>query len=445
MFIIDYIWIQNTKQCKLQSQINIVEVPDTDELTNDNIQQIPLLKLKEIILKPVYIVKNPFTTNKNNSYLAICEQFTENSKSNNRLQCEFTLTKHYDGKYYFDLTQEFIIDDQKMKLLKMDTTSLSVGDYFSTHREFIDKFLHIMLDLNLPITTLYSTNLNNWEYKICNTLGTQTADIVWLSRYILYRLSESYTFMIKFRNLTITIDDINNVTQSETDPYLTISVTISTINRVKTESEIERIKQSDKKDIMKEQLLLKESILNESMALHSQLEEKYTIQDLEQRELQELEKLNRLKEHQQHISQLRYEARLIEDERIAREERVKIELLKRQEQQDKEKLLILQEQDEVRRMEENKRIQDAELERLHILKEEISVKKSKKMLHTELSNILKEKEEMNVRLKQLAEDEKRDKEQMRTTLMEQREKDELEKLEKLMDKEYQKSKQLNPE
>jgi hypothetical protein len=441
MFVIDYIWIHDIKQCKLRSQTKIIDLLDTEinELTNDHLHLIPLLKRNDIVLKPVYVVKNPFSKNEN-AYMALCEQFTENTASNNRLHCDLTLTKHYKGEYYFNITQEILINDPKFKVLKMDVDALTTGDYFSQHREFIDEFVHILVSLGIPIDTIYSMNINRWEYKISNTLGTHTADLIWLTRYILYRLSESYPFMVKFSTLSVMINDISNKSKSDRDPYLTISTMISTLHNVRSQQEMEKIKNSKKKDLLKEQLLLKDQILRESEVLQREMEESHEMNDLERRDLEELERLNRLKEHQQYVAQLRYETRLVEDQKIAREEKMKIELMKREEQTEKERLMVLQTEDENNRLKQKRQIQDAELERLRILKMEVDAKKSKKMLHSELSDILNEKTKMNEQMKIAEEAALRDKERVKDRLKQEKDAAEMERLEKMMDTEYNKSK-----
>jgi hypothetical protein len=440
MFVIDYIWVQDVKKSLIQSQTSIVSIPEVTNstLTNEYIANVPLLKLpNQNILRPVYLTENPFSSC-SNSYIVLCDLFKgKDDVSNNRLHCDLTLTKHYEGTYNFDVTQHFCIDDPKFKVLKIDTQSLSVGNYFSHHREFTDKFLNICLQLGISITHLSSKNLNQWMYTVSSVMGTEAGDIVWITRYLLYRLSESYQFQVKINNLVIALNDISNNSKFNTDPYLTLSVMVSTIHKVKSKAEIEKL--GTTKSQLTEQLTLKNSILEESEILQLQLEETYNIAHLEKQELHELEKLNRMKEHQQYINKIRHETRIAEDERIERESRIHMELIKRKEREEQEMLLLSQEEEELSRLEHQQRIEDAELSRMRLLKEEKGVAESKKKIHGELAKLLQERKEFE-RLEQ----EKKEKEdEDRLSIEIQREEKELLDLEAKIEEENERQKQID--
>lgn len=439
MFTLEYIWIQNIQHCHLRSATRILQIPKIKKLTNDNIQDIPVCKIDTITLKPAYVIRNPFTKNKK-GYLVLCEQF--NGEINNRIQCDLTLNKHYHGSYYFELNQEFYVDDPQVKKTKQNTASHIVGDFFSNHRDFIDTFVKVAVDTGLPISFVRSKSLNNWEFIMSDVMNTYSADVIWMSRYLLYRLSESQNFNIKFRNLVITFDGISTTCKCDTDPYLSISVMISMICKQKSQQELEKMKKENRRSMMEEQLMIKDEILKEAEKLQNELNEQFEIDELQKKEQEELERLNKMKEHQQLITQLRHEARLKEDERIAREEKIRIEMMKRQEQEERERVQLEEEKAENERLAAIKKIEDAELERLRRLKAEIKEKKQKEQIHEELEQMAKEKERINEELRKREEDERRQKEEKQKELQKKKEQQEMERLEKLMEDEFKRSKNM---
>ena len=405
MFVIEYIWIHDVKTSNIQSQTSIVAIPECVTLSNENVGSIPLLKLQnKHILRPVYVTNNPFSSC-SNAYIALCEIYKgddNTTDTNNRLHCDLTLTKHYKGTYTFDAEQHFSIDDPKFKVLKIDTRTLSVGNYFSNHREFTDRFLKLCLQMGITITNLSSKNLNQWVYRVSSVLGTETGDVVWITRYLLYRLSEQYQFQIKINNLVLTLNEISNNSKFNTDPYLTLSVMVSTIHTVKSRQDMDRIATSTKLDTISEQIRLKNEIMEETEILQLHLEETYNLAQLEQQELKQLEELNRMKEHQQHINKIRQETRVAEEERLERESRIQIELMKRQEREEQERLVLALEEDEMSKLENRLRIEDAELSRIRLIKEETDMKESKTKLHNDLVRLMRERDE----IKHLEEEEK---------------------------------------
>lgn len=432
MFITDYIWIHDFSKSIIHSQSNIIYLEENiTELSNDIIHLIPLVKTDtKLTLKPIYVIKNPIYKSQ---YIILCELYN-NELSNNRLNCELTLNKIYKGNYFFNIEQEFIINDPKFKLINtVNIDSLAVGDFFSEHRKFMNEFLNFCVQSDIPISTLYNKKLNKWIYRLNNLMGVHTGDLIWLSRYILLLLTEQYNFKITFGGLVISINDINNNSLSNIDPYLTISVIISTINKVKTEKEIEMIKNNSKKDTLKEQFILKENINKEAELLQQKLMEQYQIESIEIREQHEMEKLNKLKEHQQYIEKLRNDAKRLEEEKILREEKIKIEIMRRKEQEELEQVLLLKEKEKQSIIKEELVINDAELTRLKLLREEIELKKNKNIINSQIIQTISEKERILKEIENNSLELKEEEEKSELRRKEQIEKDELDKLSKMLD------------
>lgn len=437
MFIIDYIWVQDFKNSKIQSQTNIVKLEDSVKTLINNVHLIPLIKVPDrfLTLKPIYVIKNPFTEI-SNRYIVLCEVYNSDI-SNNRLNCELTLTKHYPGNYYFNIDQEFVIEDPNLRKIKIDEKFFNVGDFFSKHRDFTNEFVDLCINADIPIESLYNSQLNKWSYRLSGINGTTGGDIVWMTRYILMRMSESRAFTVKFGNMKIGINDISNSQHSSADPYLTISVIISTIHKVKSERELDLIKKSGLKDTINEQLIMKEEIRKEAEKLQDKLAETYELEKLEIRERNELDKWNKIKDHSLHIQKLRDEAKELEKNKLEREEQIRLQLLKRQEMEELERVMLLKEKDRQSIIEEERAITDAELTRLRLLREEMDLKKNRENLTTELQNNFEEREKLSIEIQQKEqelEEEERQKEQRKN---EEREREEMERIARELDEDYQ--------
>lgn len=442
MYIIDYFWIQDFKTSKLYSQTNIVKLEKDEKLSNETIHLVPLVNVPNqyITLKPVYLIQNPFHDDEIH-FIALCEVYNSDLP-NNRLNCELTLTKHYPGDYLFDIEQEYIINDPSLRSVqkKVDENFLCVGDYFSKHRQFADKFVSLCVKVGIPLFHMMNEKYNRWIYGMKGLNGTKAGDVIWMTRYLLLRLSELETFNIQFGKLQMKINDIDNHDHFSTDPYLTIYVIISTIHKVKSEAEIEKIKDTTLSNTIQEQLRMKEAIREEAESLQNKLAETYKLDVLKQREKNELEKFNRIKEHKLHIEKLRREVQEAERNKLEREEQIQLQMLKRQQQEELERAMIAKEKEKQAIIEQEKEITDAELTRLRLLREELELKKNRELLQEEMNDKFLEREQIaeEIQQKELElEEEERARIQREK---EEKEKREMEELEKMLDEDFNSTK-----
>ena len=90
MIIVDFIYVKDFTKNSIYKHTQILSF---DELPP--IEEIPLLKIEGGVLKPIYCVKNPIYKEQ----FIILSELYNNDLSNNRLNCELTLTKIYKGDY----------------------------------------------------------------------------------------------------------------------------------------------------------------------------------------------------------------------------------------------------------------------------------------------------------------------------------------------------------
>lgn len=74
-----------------------------------------------------------------------------------------------------------------------------VGNRQVNGREFVEAHMELCLELGINITGINAeVLLGQWEYQVLGKGKKQAADDLWMSRYLLYRLSEQTEFTIDF-------------------------------------------------------------------------------------------------------------------------------------------------------------------------------------------------------------------------------------------------------
>jgi hypothetical protein len=392
----------------IRTETRIMSIPDIDPdstLSNDVLPHIPTLDLLNGggVLKAVYVTKNVFSTI-TNSYSIFCEKFRgQPYKVNNRLECDLTFSKYYPGTYMFDGSQQFTIDDPKLTATKLDTSKMFVGNYFSSYRTFIDTFVDMCVQLQLPVTAVRSKRINQWVFRMESVPNTSFGDVLWLCRYLLLRISEKYPFQIRMNNLTVSIEGVDKITRSDIDPYVTSMIMVTAIkSRKQVDSGLVdgsfhtdqvtglltgghplettiAVKSSATKESM-EQLDHKRLILSEISVLQSKLEEDYKMDQIKIQESLESRRLNKMKEHTQHLTSLKEEARKAERERIETADKIIMEKQKRLELEETERKRLAEEQMRLEQESADKTIREEEQRRVRIQNEEQSIYQAKEKI-----------------------------------------------------------------
>jgi len=231
----EYIWIStgndlnptNNFEPVMRSKVRTLYLPD-----NFNIKDIPSwnydgsstnqasVQNSEIILKPSAMCKNPFSEN---SMLVLCSLYTNDNRvhvHNNRSRL-FIEGQNIDSNHepWYGFEQEYILmqrtDDRfdwntnNMQVLGWPNNSLksirpqgpyycSVGSNNAFGRKIAEEHYQMCLAAKLTISGYNAEVMpGQWEYQIGPVKGSaQAGDELWISRYILYRLSEKYNVVV---------------------------------------------------------------------------------------------------------------------------------------------------------------------------------------------------------------------------------------------------------
>lgn len=212
--LVEYIWIDGDFELRSKNRTIKTNIDQLD--TDTDVLQIitpwnydgsstaqAVTKDSEVILKPIRVVKDPFSNSKYPSYLALCETFDNNDKpldSNTRALARKVFddcTEEYEP--WFGLEQEFFVMDCKTRKpyghqsLYSDNHYCQVGGKRAVKRNFVQKAYEYALDAGLTVSGMNAEVApGQWEIQVGPVLGIHAADELCLLRYILHRTSEEF-------------------------------------------------------------------------------------------------------------------------------------------------------------------------------------------------------------------------------------------------------------
>ena len=164
----------------------------------------------DIVLKPVYVCKDPMRKGK--SFLVLCEVFDKDGEpheSNTRAKFRELYETHRNREIRFGYEQEYVIWDYKKKRLigwPEDGSPDGQGRYYCgvgawnvAGRDLVEEHMDLCIEAGLDITGINAeVLLGQWEYQIGgpNTDGLDVCDQLWISRWLLHRLSEKFRYVV---------------------------------------------------------------------------------------------------------------------------------------------------------------------------------------------------------------------------------------------------------
>ena len=207
-WILEYIWIDGKSKLRSKyktficDEISLHNIPiwnydgsSTYQASTEN---------SEIILQPIAFYKNPFL---NDSYLVLCETFSSENPTptNRRNQANHIFSQYSETEPWFGIEQEYFIMDSDgiLPLAFSDQTPAPQGDYYCgvgiKNRDIAEQHYEYCLYAGLDISGINAEVApSQWEYQIGPCTGIECSDQLWVSRYILQKLSEKYNVQISF-------------------------------------------------------------------------------------------------------------------------------------------------------------------------------------------------------------------------------------------------------
>ena len=149
----------------------------------------------DCILRPVRVIRDP---QRIDAFLVLCEVYDSSGKphtSNTRIGLST------DEQYWFGLEQEYVLTKND-KPLGFPPTGYPTpqGEYYCgvgsenvNGRDIVEEHLQVCLEAGLNITGINAeVMIGQWEYQMFGRSCTRVADDLWLSRYLLSRITEKY-------------------------------------------------------------------------------------------------------------------------------------------------------------------------------------------------------------------------------------------------------------
>ena len=224
-FFLEYIWLDGNNPQQLRSKTKIVEAKNEDKikLTNWNFDGSSTSQAEtqksELILKPVNKFKNPF---QEGGFLVMCEVYYPDGQRHESNQRSVLVNNvvDFDQKTMYGFEQEYIIYDCKSgKPLgwPQDGFPRPQGDYYCgvgannvSGRQFVEEHAQLCLNAGLKISGINAeVMLGQWEYQIGPVPAIDGSDQLWISRWILNRLSEKYGYRVELDPKPFIGDDWN--------------------------------------------------------------------------------------------------------------------------------------------------------------------------------------------------------------------------------------------
>lgn len=201
-FVLHYIWYDINDNFRSKTKVFYGEIKDINDVPEWNYDGSStgqaLGKNSEIILKPVFMCKDPFRKNLN-AYLVLCS-------TKNRDNALEIFIKYKNTKPWFGLEQEYFIIDNNTNKPFGFSENIVVGNYYcgigskyAIKRNISELHLEYCLYAGLKISGINAEVAPaQWEYQIGPVEGIEACDQLLMSRFILLYIAELDNCNISF-------------------------------------------------------------------------------------------------------------------------------------------------------------------------------------------------------------------------------------------------------
>jgi len=156
----------------------------------------------DCILQPVHVIMDP---QRLDGYLVMCEVLNSDGTPH---ETNYRDKLIEDEQYWFGFEQEYVLFKNGKPLgFPMEGFPRPQGEYYcgvgndnAIGRDIVEEHLQICLEANLNITGVNAeVMLGQWEYQLFGEGAKKSSDELWLSRFLLQRLTEKYNLKVDFR------------------------------------------------------------------------------------------------------------------------------------------------------------------------------------------------------------------------------------------------------
>lgn len=209
----EYIWIDGLNDLRSKTKTldsvphSITDLPEWN-FDGSSTEQAPSHD-SDIILKPVAIFADPFR--KGHNKLVLCETHNPDgtpNKTNFRHAAEKIMSAHADEHPWFGIEQEYTLFDVDGQVLGWPKGGFpgpqgpyycGVGSKKVFGRDVVEAHYKACLYAGVNISGVNAEVMpGQWEFQVGPCEGIEMGDHLWMSRYLLNRVSEDFGIVVSF-------------------------------------------------------------------------------------------------------------------------------------------------------------------------------------------------------------------------------------------------------
>lgn len=227
--LIEYIWLDGNKTPELRSKTRVLEVHNETTLDLGKIPEWAFDgsstnqaegHFSDCLLKPVAIYPDPIRGESHK--LVLCEVYNPDESlhpSNTRKKLVKADQKYKNWQPWFGIEQEYTLFklDKPLAWAELGKTPDPQGKYYcgvgagkAFGRPLVEAHLKACLDAGLAIWGINAEVMpGQWEFQIGPESPVEVSDQLWIARWLLQRLGESYGTEVSFDPKPMTEGDWN--------------------------------------------------------------------------------------------------------------------------------------------------------------------------------------------------------------------------------------------
>ncbi|MCB0705197.1 MAG: glutamine synthetase beta-grasp domain-containing protein [Saprospiraceae bacterium] len=209
-FKFEYIWLDGYKpEPNLRSKTKVLEM----DFFHGDLKSLPIWSYdgsstqqaegskSDCLLQPVRVIPDP---QRKNGYLVMCEVLNADGTPH---VTNARATFEDDSDFWFGFEQEYVLTNNGLPLgfpeqgypRPQGPYYCSVGVKNCAGREIVEEHFDVCLDAGIELTGINAeVLLGQWEYQCFGKGAKRAADDLWLTRYLLHRVTEKYGVEVEF-------------------------------------------------------------------------------------------------------------------------------------------------------------------------------------------------------------------------------------------------------
>lgn len=209
--ILEYIWLDANENFRTKTKVYPTNNPEPNEnniptwnYDGSSTNQAPSDGITEVLLKPIFLTKNPMHFNNQYSYIVLCECLDtqgypiESNKSSKAISILYNPI-NVKKEIWFGIEMEFFFISPENKLGPQGEYYCGLGQTTYTERKIMETLVEYCLYCDIPISGFnQEVAPHQWEFQVGPIDAHNAPNACYVARYILGRISEQYNKQISF-------------------------------------------------------------------------------------------------------------------------------------------------------------------------------------------------------------------------------------------------------